>query len=529
MDDSVARSQSNSLDLTQILHVLRERKWIIIGLAALGLAISLTLSNLSDPLYRATAKVLRQTSTLDKALFGAQIFQIDDQQRALTTAAGLVKLDRVARMVQTDLGTPRPVSSLQGMVTVNASAATDIISVTAVSVSGSEAADVANSFSRQFILYRQEADRATLRGARTELQGQLDAMTPEVQASARGLTLSQKAEELAVLESMQTGGYEMAQEATVPASAFAPRTVLNGGIALVLGLVAGIVIAFTLQFADRRIKDDATFEQEFGTGVIATVPILGKRWGSGRGRRSVAPIGFADRSPALEAYRSLRANLKFFEANRNITSILVTSALPREGKTITAINLSLSLAMSGSRVVVVEGDLRRPMLQKYLELKPGLGLSNILAGTHAVADVVQTIDTSAFFPPDKTGNPPDPTQRNLVKRNLLCIAAGPLPPNPAELLGSDRAAELLKELAALCDYVIIDGPPLLLVSDALELAKKVDGVLLVGRLRSTTIDEARKTCVSLRKVGVTPLGVVVSGATKAKAYQRRYGDYYAET
>src|SRR3990172_11951313 len=259
MDDSVARSQSNSLDLTQILHVLRERKWIIIGLAALGLAISLTLSNLSDPLYRATAKVLRQTSTLDKALFGAQIFQIDDQQRALTTAAGLVKLDRVARMVQTDLGTPRPVSSLQGMVTVNASAATDIISVTAVSVSGSEAADVANSFSRQFILYRQEADRATLRGARAELQGQLDAMTPEVRASERGLTLSQKAEKLAVLESMQTGGYEMAQEATVPASAFAPRTVLNGGIALGLGLVAGIVIAFTLQFADRRIKDDTTF------------------------------------------------------------------------------------------------------------------------------------------------------------------------------------------------------------------------------------------------------------------------------
>jgi receptor protein-tyrosine kinase len=225
----------------------------------------------------------------------------------------------------------------------------------------------------------------------------------------------------------------------------------------------------------------------------------------------------------------LRANLKFFEANRNITSILVTSALPREGKTITAINLSLSLAMSGSRVVVVEGDLRRPMLQKYLELKPGLGLSNILAGTHAVADVVQTIDTSAFFPPDKTANSLDPTQKNLVKKNLLCIAAGPLPPNPAELLGSDRAAELLKELAALCDYVIIDGPPLLLVSDALELAKKVDGVLLVGRLRSTTIDEARKTRVSLRKVGVLPLGVVVSGATRAKAYQRRYGDYYAET
>ena len=364
MNDSPGTTRSTDINVSQALRVFRERKWVIICVAVLALAVSLALSVRKTPEYRATAEVVMQTNSLDKVLFGDQVFEIIDEQRALMTAAGLVKLDQVAERVKSNLGTSRSTRSLQNMVSVTASATADIISISAQSTSASEAANVANSFARQFVLFRQATDRATLQNARAEVQAQFDAMTPQEQASAGGLTLSQKIEELAVLESMQTGGFGMARVATPPSSAFSPRTRRNAAIALVLGLVGGLMVAILLHFVDRRMKDEETFEREFGVPIIASVPLVGRRASSKHKKRSRALVGFSDPgSPVIEAYRTLRSNLKFFEVNRRIKTILVTSALPREGKTITAINLALTLAMSGHRVIILEGDLRRPMIR----------------------------------------------------------------------------------------------------------------------------------------------------------------------
>jgi succinoglycan biosynthesis transport protein ExoP len=529
MSPNSAGGRSGDLSISQALRVIRERKWVIILLPLLAVILSLTLSLLSTPQFRATSRVVLQTAALDKALFGAQVFQIYDQQRLLTTAADLVKLNRVADAVKVELNSERSSQALKNMVTVSTASAADIINISAVSSSASEAAAVANAFARQFILHRQESDRATLRSAREQVQAQLDAMTPEQQSSTRGQTLAQKIEELTVLESMQTGGFEMAQEATPPGEAFAPRTQLNAGIALVLGLALGLAVAFVLHFADRRIKDEETIERELGLPVIASVPLTKGKWNGKNGERSSLPVGFLEPgSLALEAYRKLRSNLRFFEVTRPIRSIFVTSALPGEGKSVTAINLALTYAMSGFRVIIVEGDLRRPMLQEYLSLKGRLGFSNLLAGTHRISDVVQVVDTEALLPRDIAASGPTTAETPRLGRDLICITAGPLPPNPAELLASDVSGDVLRELGALCDYLIIDGPPLLLVSDALELATKVDGVVLVTRLRSTTIDEARKTRDGLDKVGIKPLGVVVSGVARPSSYYRRYSGYYAE-
>ena len=209
--------------------------------------------------------------------------------------------------------------------------------------------------------------KATLRSAREQVQAQLDAMTEEQQASTSGMTLAEKIEELAVLEAMQTGGFETAQEATPPTSSFAPRTQMNAGIALIIGIVAGLVVSFLLHFADRRTKDEDTIERELGVPVIASIPLIGKgRVGKNRSRENVS-VGFSDaNSPVLEAYRTLRSNTLLLEVTRPIKSILVTSPLPREGKTVTTINLALTYAMSGLRVIVVEGDLRRPMLARSI-------------------------------------------------------------------------------------------------------------------------------------------------------------------
>lgn len=527
-DPSIGQS-TQSVDLARALRIFRDRKWIIIGFGLLGLAAGLVQSMLTTPRYEATARILWQNTTLDRALFNAQIFQISDQERALTTGADLVKLDQVAASVKQELGSPRPVASLQGMVSVKANSNSNIIDIVARSPYQVEPADVANSFARQFILYRQQADRAVLANAREQVEAELAAMTEAEAASARGQTLSQKAEELAVLESLQTGGYELVEVAKAPSAAYNIHTNRDAVIGLFLGLIVGVIIASVLQVLDKRIKEEDAFESEFGVPIIARIPLVGRKWRTRRRGRSPVAVGFRD--PGLlvvEAFRTLRSNLKFFEVGKELKTILVTSSLPREGKSVTSVNLALSLAMSGARVILLEADLRRPILDKYLDLDSKRGFTDLLAGTRSVSDVVQVVGTDRFLPKhDVRIGAQGANGERFSRKDLLYVAAGPLPPNPAELLAMERTDDVLKELTAVCDYVIVDAPPILLVSDALEIAKKVDGVILVARLRGTRVDEARMTRQSLERIGVKPLGTVLAGVPQAKAYYRRYGGYYA--
>jgi len=519
-----------SVEIARALRIFRDRKWVIIGFGLLGLAGALVLSLLTTPQYEATAKVLWQNTTLDRALFDASIFQISDQERALVTGADLVELDQVAEEVKKELGSSRSIESLQSMLGVKVNSNANIIDIVARSPNPAEPADIANSFARQFILYRQQADRAVLANARAQVEAKLEAMTEAEAASARGQTLSQKVEELAVLESMQTGGYELVEAAKAPTEAYNIHTYRNAAIGLVLGLILGVIAASILQVFDKRMKDEDAFETEFGVPVIARIPLVGSRWGASRRRRSRAAVGFRDRGLlTLEAFRTLRSNLKFFEVGKDLKTILVTSALPREGKSVTSVNLALSLAMSGSRVILLEADLRRPMLDKYLGLDGSKGFTDLLAGSRPIAEVVQIVGTDRFLPQhDGRIGAAKANSEPSAKRDLLFVAAGPLPPNPAELLAMDRTSDALKQLTTVCDYVIIDAPPILLVSDALEIAKKVDGVILVARMRVTRVDEAQMTRQSLERIGVKPLGVIVAGVARAKAYYRRYGGYYAE-
>ena len=529
MSEPLHDQSARSVDIAQALRVLRDRKWVIVGLALLGFVGALVQSTLTAPQYQATAKILRQNTTLDRALFGAQIFQISDQERALITGADLVKIDQVAGNVKAELGSSRSAESLLGMITVRPNSKADIIEIVASSSDIAEPAAVANSFARQFTLYRQEADRAVLADARAQLEAKLEAMTEEEAGSAGGQTISQKVEELAVLESMQTGGYELVQVAKAPAAAYNMHPSRNAAVGLFLGLIVGVMIAAVLQVLDRRIKDEDGFEREFGVPIIATVPLVGRGWRGGRGKRSRTPIGFSGPGAStVEAFRTLRSNLKFFEVEKELRTILVTSPLPREGKSVTATNLALSLAMSGSRVILLEADLRRPMLDTYLDLDSSRGFTDLLSGSRTIDEVVQVVGTDKLLPQQDTRvGAHSSNGRSLSKRDFLCIAAGPLPPNPAELLAMDRTTEVLRALTAICDHVVIDAPPVLLVSDAAELAKKVNGVILVARFRATRTDEARRTRQSLERIGVKPLGVVVTGARGAKAYYHRYGDYYA--
>src|SRR5665811_2052253 len=241
-------------------------------------------------------------------------------------------------------------------------------------------------------------DRQAVVEARTMVQEELDQLSSQEASSEYGMTLRSKLQELQILESMQDGGFSIIQQAVVPEDPVSPQPVRNGVLGLAVGLVMGLGLAFGREYLDRGIKDEEEAERAFGVPVLASIPALGK-WGSSGERQTIA-LGFekSDSSPLLEAFRSLRTNLQYFDVDRSTRSILISSGSPREGKTVTTFNLGLSLALSGERVIVMEADLRRPLLHRYLGLNNSMGVSTVLTGGCSFSEALQLVRTDDYAP-----------------------------------------------------------------------------------------------------------------------------------
>ncbi|MBI2849172.1 MAG: CpsD/CapB family tyrosine-protein kinase [Chloroflexi bacterium] len=211
---------------------------------------------------------------------------------------------------------------------------------------------------------------------------------------------------------------------------------------------------------------------------------------------------WSPRSPIAEAYRQLRTNIQFSALDRPLQTLLVTSTNPEEGKSTVLANLSITFAQTGSKVILVDCDLRRPSLHRYFGLKDSAGLTNLV------------VDSAAKqLPLQDSGIP-----------NLLILPSGPLPPNPSEILGSRRMTEVIEQLKTEADYVFFDSPPVVAVTDAAVLAPRVDGVLLVVYAGKTKRDLAQKAKTLLDKVNANLLGVVLNNVRYDASLHR----YYAE-
>jgi len=208
------------------------------------------------------------------------------------------------------------------------------------------------------------------------------------------------------------------------------------------------------------------------------------------------------RSPIAEAYRQLRTNIQFSTLDKPLRTLLVTSTSPEEGKSTTLANLAITIAQTGSTVILADCDLRRPTIHELFGVRNGTGLTSVL------------IDTSAEEFPFQDSSVP----------NLRLLPSGPLPPNPAELLGSRRMTELIDRLKAQADFVLFDSPPIIAVTDAAVLATKMDGVLLVIKAGKTKHESAKRAKDLLDKVNANLLGVVLNNARYEAEYQHYYAD-----
>jgi succinoglycan biosynthesis transport protein ExoP len=316
---------------------------------------------------------------------------------------------------------------------------------------------------------------------------------------------------------MRVNNVRVLDEALLPGAPVRPNITTNIGVGSLAGLVLGIILAYIVLQADRTMRSEADVRDELAATSLGVLPKitnrLGTRYAASYGKNEAEePIKNMDlvvhshpNSAAAEACRVIRTNLLFMAPDKPFELIMVTSCDPRDGKTLVASSLAISLAQSGKKVLLVDTDLRRPRVHKAFGIKSIVGITNVLVNEATIEEA--TLDTDV--------------------PNLELMLCGPIPPNPSELLHSKRFEDLLAQLREKYDRVVFDTPPVGAVTDALVIGPQVDGAILVTRVRKTVRAKARHVLTQLQALGTRMAGVVLNDVDLQKDGREYYS--YAGT
>ena len=492
------------LDTRRILAGLFRRAPLIVACTLLTAAAALVFSLVQTKQYTADASLLFRDPGFDQQIFGSSNFDAPDPTREAATNLKLVSLKAVADRTAASLGGGVSGDEVSNKVSVQSEGQADVVSINATDPDPEFAATLANAFARNYIIFRREADQRKVQQARALVTADFNRLSPAEQLSSEGQSLQRQISRLATLQALQTGNAELVQRATVPSSPSTPKPVRNTILGWFLGLLFGLGLAFALERLDRRLRQPREFEETFGLPVLTEVP---ESKSLARSNNGIGELLDTEGG----AFQMLRARLRYFNVDRDIHSVLVTSAAPEEGKTTVAWNLAASAAGAGLRTILIEADFHKPTIATRTETRARPGLSELLSDQSSLQSTVQQVVV------ENRKNGKDGV------RSLDVIVAGSQPPNPVELLESHGMAGLIEKLSASHDLVVIDSPPLPVLADAIPLVKMVNGVIVVGRVNKTTRDQAQALHAQLESLEAPVLGVVANRASR-----RGYYGYYGQ-
>jgi tyrosine-protein kinase len=488
------------------LGVLRRRAWIVVLCALLVPAAAWAVSVQTTKQWTAGAELLFRDPGFDQKLFGSSYLSPSkDPSREAATNLRLVSLDTVFARAAKQIGRGVDARTLVDKVNVRSQGQSDVVAIEATDRDPRFAAHIANVIARQYIAFRRDADRSTILNALRPVEQELLALSPPARRGPQGQSLERRAEELRMFSSLQTGNAELVQPAPVPVEPSSPRTARNVALGVFMGLLLGGLLSLLAERLDPRLRDPAEIEGLVGRPILAEVP-------QSDDLQHGVNVASSLRGADVEAFRTLRIGIRYSVLDKEIRSIVVTSAAAGEGKSTIALNLALSAALSGSRTVLLEADLRRPSLARALGLPPHLGLAGVLLGEATLDEVIQT------YPIDDRPGASD----------LEVVTAGGAPPNPSAALASDKMWQTLEALGRRCDQLIIDTPPLTVVSDAIPLGERASGILIVVRHGRSARSAVRQLRRRLDNAGLTPLGIVLNAA-KHQRHDYYYGGGYHDT
>ena len=449
------------MELRDYLRILQKNWILIVACTLLGIAAASAVSIAATPKYESTTDLyVSVRSGADSA--SAELVQgTSFARQAVTSYVSIVTSASVLDPVIADLDLDMTSRELARMVSAASPLNTVLIQITVTDADPVQAAEIANSIGTNL------ADVVVNVLEKPEGEG----------------------ESLVRIETVQP--------AVAPAAPSSPNVLLNIALGLLIGLALGAAAAVIRTVLDTRIHS------AHDIAVVTEKPLLGGISFDPDAVKRPLVVHVDPQNPRAESFRKLRTNLQFLNVDSRPRSFVITSSVPGEGKSTTAANLAISLAETGARVALVDGDLRLPRIAEYMGIEGAVGLTDVLIGRAELADVLQ-----------KWG-----------RSHLYVLPSGRVPPNPSELLGSRNMERLLTTLTSEVDYVIVDAPPVLLVTDAAVISKFTGGSILVAAAGRTTKGELTSAVSALENIGNSLMGVVVTMLPTKGPDAYGYGTY----
>jgi capsular exopolysaccharide synthesis family protein len=507
---ATADASREGSSIRDYLGVVRRRRFVVIQAVVLVPLAMLFFSLRQTPLYQASASVLVNLQSPVQSITGTGDPSAGaNPDRVLQTQAQLATNPLVARRVLRAAGLRNvsPLDFLQRS-SVQAQLNSDLLIFSVTDANAARAVELATLYGKQFAVYRRELDTAALKRADTELKHRIATLKAANQTDSTQLqALLDQEQKLGTAITLQASNVSLVKT-PLGATKVRPNPTQSGILGLALGIVLGIALAFLWEALDSRVRTTEEIERALGIPLLARIPAP-PRWLQRR-RRLVMLT--EPHSIHAEAYRVLRTNLDFFNLEHGARTIMVTSSVAEEGKSTTVANLAVALSRAGQRVVLVDLDLRRPSISKFFGFGERAGLTDVALGRAQLAPVSVEQDFD-----DEQGD---------AQGNLEVLTTGTLPRDTGEFVGGVELTRVIKQLRERADIVLIDSPPLFAASDAIALAAKVDGIIVLTRLgvvRRRMLDELRRV---LSSIPAAKLGFVVTEANLEAQSKYGYGYGY---
>ena len=503
--------------LREHVGVLRRHKLLIVFVMVLVIATALAMTVAGGARYKAVSDVLLTRQDVASQITDlATPTSAGDFARIASTQAGVAASPSVARKAL-GLAGVRDLTPREFLMTssVDVDPATDILQFSVESPRPETAVKLADAYSSAYVAYRRSLDTAPIRDARSQARARIKILEKSGDQESRlYAALLEKDEQLSTAEALQGANATIIRTAG-PAVQIAPRIRRNAALGALVGGALGVALAFLTEALNTRVRSPDEVRDALDLPLLGFIPP------PSRDLRGGLLMLQSPNSASAEAYRVLRTNISFANLEQHASVVLITSAVPTEGKSTTISNLAVTYARAGARVILLDLDLRRPAVASLFQLPPHAGVTDVALGASSLTEALQCIEL------DTSNNGAARPFADRESGSLHVLTGGWVPPDVGEFVAGRSLAGIISQLRQRVDMVFIDAPPLLNVGDALAVSESLDALLVVARIDKLRRNVVRKLGDVLAAAPVPKLGLIATGSTEVGlGYGYGYGYGY---